>query len=174
MGYDKLMCCTYTNRAVSSVPRHCFFFLFVCKSITFHFLSEQPTIASPVPEMRGEIAGAGETLTRLAWLTLMERGRSVMALLSAWGRIVLSTVYGVTGQLWGQCGRSTHIHSPRRWGKSHCLSNLGFIKPEPWGCYMGEINHRKPRRCVVGSRFSSLSVVFQLHNFPISFNVDTK
>lgn len=140
MGYDKLMCCAYRKRAVSFAPWHCFSILFVCKSITFRFLSEQPSLPSPVPETRGEIAGAGETLTWLAWLTLMEGGRSVMALLSAWGRIVHSTVSGVTGQLWGQYGRSTHIQWQWRWRKSHCLSNLWFIKPATAGCYMGEIN----------------------------------
>lgn len=25
-------------------------------------------------------------------------------------------------------------------GEGHCLSNLWFIKAEPWACYMGEIN----------------------------------
>lgn len=164
MGYDELMCCMYRMRAVSSVPRHCFSILFVCKSITFYFLSEQPSLPLPVPEMRGEIAGAGETLTGLAWLTLMERGRSVMALLSAWGRIVLSTVSGVTGQLWGQCGRSTHIHSRWRLGKSHCLSNLWFIKPEAWGCYMGEINHVNLEDMFLGLDFPHFHtcITFQL------------
>lgn len=161
MSYDKLMCCTYRKSAVSSVLRHCFSILFVCKSITFHFLSEQPSLPSPVPKIRGEIAGAGETLTRLAKLTLMERGRSVMALLSAWGRIVLSTVSGVTGQLWGQCGCSTHILPQWRWGKRRCLSNLWFIKPEPSDYYMGKIKHAGH---ILSARFYSLSL---LHTFPI-------